>query len=188
MHEEKRELTNDARLEAILFYQSGPVKRKELLRILKIDEEELNEGIEILEENLRERGIRIVEHEGEIRLGTAPEISSLIEEITKDELMKDLGKAGLETLSIILYKGPVSRRDIDNVRGVNSSFILRNLLIRGLIDREESKEGRGYAYRPSLDLLMHLGITSLEELPDYKEIKLELENFGKSEDNGEQNG
>ena len=68
-------------------------------------------------------------------LGTAPQMSATVETLTKEELMKDLGKAGLETISIILYKGPISRAEIDYIRGVQSNFILRNLLVRGLIEK-----------------------------------------------------
>jgi segregation and condensation protein B len=83
--------------------------------------------------------------------------------------MKDLGKAGLETLSIVLYKGPISRADIDYVRGVNSAFILRNLSVRGLITKEDNK------YKPTLDLISHLGIKHIDELPDKETILAELD-------------
>jgi segregation and condensation protein B len=96
-------------------------------------------------------------------------VSELIESMTKEELMKDLGKAGLETLSIVLYKGPISRTDIDYVRGVNSAFILRNLAIRGLIVKEENK------YKPTLELISHLGMKNIEELPDKESILAELD-------------
>jgi segregation and condensation protein B len=94
-------------------------------------------------------------------------------------LVRDLGKAGLETLTIILYKHPIKRSEIDYIRGVNSSFILRNLLIRGLIERLTEKEGlgRGYLYKPTLELLSHLGVSKIENLPESASITSELENF-----------
>ena len=83
-----------------------------------------------LEQDLKGRGLSLVRTDDEVMLGTAKEFSGLIEDLAKEELSRDLGKAGLETLSIVLYLGPITRADIDYIRGVNSQFILRALLIR----------------------------------------------------------
>ena len=88
-----------------------------------------------------------------------------------------MGRAGLETISIILYKAPVPKSEIDFIRGVNSQFILRNLLIRGLVERIPSSSGRGGAYRPTLDLLRYLGVTKVEELPDYESATAAIKNY-----------
>lgn len=175
-------IDHDAHIEALLFYRGEPVKIRDLKKILNVDDKALTEAIGTLKERLSRGGLCLIEHDEKLSLGTQPSVSNLIETITKDELTKDLGKAGLETLSIILYKGPVSRRKIDYIRGVNSSFILRNLLVRGLIERT-SDGGRGYTYAPSVDLLMHLGISKIEELPDYTKIKEELEKFEQTAEN-----
>ncbi|PIR38392.1 MAG: hypothetical protein COV34_02180 [Candidatus Zambryskibacteria bacterium CG10_big_fil_rev_8_21_14_0_10_42_12] len=178
-------LSLEAQIEAILFYKGEGVKESELIKTLGTDEQSFKDAVLNLRENLSGRGLTLLEHDGIIALGTAQGAHGLIEKITKEELTRDLGRAGLETLSIVLYKGPVNRREIDYIRGVNSSFILRNLLMRGLIERVDDKAGRGYSYKPSLDLLMHLGISRIDELPDYHKVKEELERFGKSEDNGD---
>jgi segregation and condensation protein B len=84
--------------------------------------------------------------------------------------------AGLETLSIVLYLGPVSRSEIDYIRGVNSNFILRNLLMRGLVERiEHETDKRSLKYRPTFELLSFLGIGSVEELPEYETTRAEIE-------------
>ena len=89
--------------------------------------------------------------------------------------VKDLGKAGLETLSIILYRGPATRRDIDYIRGVNSQFILRNLLIRGLVEKIQNPDDqRTFFYKPTFQLLSYLGIGKLEDLPEYLTMKNDL--------------
>ena len=112
------------------------------------------------------------------KLTTITEASELIKQITKEELTKDLGKAALETLAIVLYQGPISRADIDYIRGVNSSFILRNLMIRGLIERMNNpNDPRGYLYRPTFELLSHLGITSVKELPEFDTVQENLTDF-----------
>ena len=115
-------------------------------------------------------------------LGTAKELSPLIEQLTKEELTKDLGKAGLETLSIILYQGPITRADIDYIRGVNSQFIVRNLLIRGLVERVENpKDARSFLYKTTLDLLSHLGISKIEELPEYAQVREDIDGFKRAQ-------
>jgi len=89
----------------------------------------------------------------------------------KEELNKDLSKASLETLSIILYKNGASRADIDYIRGVNSSFTLRAMAIRGLVEKTiDKKDSRRYIYKPSFELLSFMGVKSVEELPDYSEV------------------
>ena len=100
-------------------------------------------------------------------------------------MLKLLKKASLETLSIILYKNTASRAEIDYIRGVNSSFILRNLLVRGLIEIEAKRgEDRNYVYKPSLNLLEHLGVKSLEELPDFASVSAKLKDFLNAEKGG----
>jgi len=111
-------------------------------------------------------------------LGTAPEMGELIEALIKEELSKDLGKAGLETLSIVLYRGPISRSKIDYIRGVSSTFILRNLLVRGLVERVSNPDDqRSFLYKPTFELLSYLGISRIEDLPEYDAVKQELESF-----------
>lgn len=114
--------------------------------------------------------------------GTHPDQSALIEKFQKEELSRDLGRAGLETLAVIAYRGPISRREIDQIRGVNSGFILRTLLIRGLIERVESASGeRSFTYQPTLKLLQYLGVTQREDLPEFKTAFKELQEFVEAE-------
>lgn len=183
----EKELTLESQIEALLFYRGEAVKETELVKTLETSDSELAKALDRLETQLADRGLALIRHEGRVALGTHGSAHKLIEKITKEELMRDLGKAGLETLAIILYKHPVTRRDIDYIRGVNSSFILRNLLMRGLIERVDEKGGRGYAYKPTLDLLMHLGISKISDLPNYQQVVEELETFEKTEDNSQDN-
>lgn len=159
------------KIEAVLFWKGEPMSRKNLSDILKVGQVEINEAIDKLKENLNGRGIVLIEKDNDITLGTTPELSDLIGELQKEELNKDLSKASLETLAIILYKNGVNRSEIDYIRGVNSSFILRALSIRGLIDKvSDPKDNRRYVYKPSFNLLSYMGVTSIEELPDYSDI------------------
>ncbi len=183
-------------LEAILFWKAEPVTFKKLAQLLsiektnetaeegaetesmKITEEQIKAGLIELEKTLQGRGLSLVQTDTEVMLGTAKELSPLIEKLTKEELTRDLGKAGLETLSIILYQGPISRADIDYIRGVNSQFIIRNLLIRGLVERiDNPKDARSFLYKTTLDLLAHLGVSKIEELPEYEKVRADIAAF-----------
>lgn len=171
-----------SKIEAILFYKNEPVSIKKLAQILNASEAEVRGGIHKLSEALNHRGVTLIQTETDVVLATAREAESLIETITKEELSRDIGKAGLETLSIILYNGETSRKDIDYIRGVNSTFILRNLAARGLVERIPSAtDARSFVYRPSLQLLAHLGVREVNELPEYTEFREELAKAKKNE-------
>jgi segregation and condensation protein B len=161
----------EQKIEAVLFWKGEPMSRKKLSQILNVSENDINEGVEKLKGSLIERGIVLQEKESEITLGTIPELSKLFEDLQKEELNKELSKASLETLSIVLYKNGVSRAEIDYIRGVNSSFTLRALSVRGLVERTvDSKDNRRYIYKPSFELLSFMGIQRAEDLPDFAEV------------------
>lgn len=156
---------------------------RELSRALNINLEVVEEALgSLAEKSEDERGIVLVRYNDKVTLGTHPDTSDVIENLTKEELSKDLGKSALETLAIILYQGPVKRSQIDYVRGVNSQFILRNLLMRGLIDRvQDEKDERVFVYSPSLELLTHLGVKNVSELPEFEKVITSLQAFDKEE-------
>jgi segregation and condensation protein B len=163
-------------IEALLFWKNESVSITWLGKALLKNREEIEEALTLLDAALQRRGIILQRNGDEVALKTAPEASELIEKFSKEELVKELTPSALETLSIIAYRGPLPKKEIDYIRGVNSGFILRNLLIRGLIEKEEGNGGRGM-YRPSLDLLSLLGIAKLEELEEYDAVKKEIEHF-----------
>jgi len=165
-------------IEAVLFYRSAPMSVRELSAFFEVDESEVFSALDTLREKLHEGPIRLVQTETEAQLATAPELADVIEKLRKDDMSRDIGRAGAETLAIILYRGPLSRAEIDRIRGVNSTFILRNLLIRGLIKRTENKKDqRTFLYSTTPELLAHLGITRREELPDFERIMDTLDTF-----------
>lgn len=161
----------ETKIEAILFFKGESISRKKLADILNVGQTEVNEGIEKLKENLQNRGVVLIENDNEITLGTVPELSKLIENLQKEELNRELSKASLETLSIVLYKNGVSRAEIDYIRGVNSSFTLRALSVRGLVEKAiDTKDSRRYIYKPSFELLSFMGVKSVEELLDWGDV------------------
>lgn len=170
----------DAHIEAVLFYKTEPMSKRELGTFFGVDEETLVVALERLRARLT-GGISLIETDEDVQLVTAPRVSETLSKLKKDELSRDIGKAGAETLAIILYRGPIARGQIDLIRGVNSTFILRNLLIRGLIERiPHPNDKRQFQYRITPNLLAHLGITKKEELPEYQRIADELDTYEKT--------
>ncbi len=175
------------KIESILFFKNEPLSLKELSKLLSVEIEAVKSAVANLQDFYKDRGIVVVSSGEEVSLGTHPDASEIIEALQKDELSRELGRAGLETLAVVLYKAPVSRREIDFIRGVNSSYTLRTLMIRGLVERAE-EDKKGYSYKPTLKLLEHLGITNIKDLPEYKSVVSKLEEFeNTSQDDGNQN-
>lgn len=173
-----------ARVEALLFFKGEVVTTHFLAEALGISEDEARGGLAALEQKLIGRGIVLVRNGDEAELRTAPAMGQAIETLIKEELNKDLGKAGLETLAIVLYRGPIARSEINYIRGVNSNHILRALLVRGLIEKvDEGKESatRSTIYRPTFDLLSYMGVSKVEDLPEYEGVRTAVETF-KEED------
>lgn len=169
-------MTIDARIESILFFKAEPTKILWLAEIFSVPENEIHEALSLLQEKLSGRGITLLFKNDEVMLGTVPEMGEMLGKIVKDDLSRDLGKAALETLTIVLYKGPMARSEIDFIRGVNSSFILRSLQVRGLVERVSGTSGeRSFLYRPTFELLSYLGITRIEDLPEYGEFQARVE-------------
>jgi segregation and condensation protein B len=165
-------------IEAILFWRGDPMSISSLAKITGAEKDEVKQALIQVKSDLSSRGIVLIEHDGEYTLGTNPESAKLIEAARTEELSKDLGKAGLETLAIVLYQGPIRRSDIDYIRGVNSNFILRNLLIRGLIERKpDPKDSRASVYLASMELLRFLGLSHVEDLKDFEAVKEAIAQF-----------
>ncbi len=158
----------DASIEAYLFYKGEPEHIGVLARFFAVSEDEVRSALDILRNRLT-GGIVLVAHDETVALATGASAAPHIERLRKEEVTRDLGRAGLETLSIIVYKGPVTRTEIDYIRGVNSSYIVRNLMVRGLVERKQSGKGAP-VYAASIELLTYLGISTLTELPDYADI------------------
>lgn len=173
-------------IEALLFYKGEPVTVDFLSASLSVSKDEVREALATLEQDLSSRGIILMQNGDEYMLGTAPSMGALIEKLIKEELNRDLGKAGLETLTIVLYRGPIARTEINYIRGVNSNYILRNLLVRGLIEKVD-QGGRSTVYRPTFELLSYMGIGKTSELPNYEEVAKAVETLHEADKEIEQN-
>lgn len=166
----------EGRIEAILFSRGAPLKVAELAEILESDTESVQAAIRDLSSSLRGRGVTLLEHDDTVMMGTSPDASDDIRKALAIDFTDELTKAALETLTLVAYRGPLAKNEIDFIRGVNSHFILRNLMVRGLVDRVLNPgDKRGYLYQITLELLAHLGISRVEELPEYESYRKELE-------------
>lgn len=165
----------DIAIEGVLFYKASAIKKQELLKFFECTPEQLTAALASLRERLFGGGTRLLETDTHVQLVSAPELDELIDGLRKDELKRDIGKAGAETLAIILYRGQATRAEVDRIRGVNSSFIIRNLLIRGLIER--STEGKNHVFTITPQLLAHLGVGNKVDLPEYAAVLDQIEQF-----------
>jgi len=164
-------------MEAILFIFGEQIDKKKLAGALKVDESEIEEAAKTLSQKLlsQDSGIVLMENGGKYMLATKPQHAALVEKFITEDLKEDLTPAALETLSIIAYFGPALRAQIDYLRGVNSSFILRSLLIRGLVNRKI--KGNAYEYEVSFDFLKYMGVNQVSQMPQYDKYQKSKEQF-----------
>ncbi len=174
--------TLDTKIEAILFYKGEPIKIKKLAELLSVEQNTISESLEKLKIKLQDRGVSLVFKEDEVVLVTNPAVSEIIQSIRKEELSKSLSKSALETLAIIIYRGPIKRSQIDHIRGVNSQFIIRLLLVRGLIEKiTDPKDERSYLYKPTVELISMLGLEKITDIPEFEKVNSEIDAFVSSD-------
>ncbi len=159
-------------IESLLFVSGEPVKIDKIAKIIGMPEAEVENAIVSLNEDyVQDRGLIVVKIKDTIQLATSSENAPFVSELVKSEIQENLSQAALEVLSIVAYRGPISRAEIEAIRGVNCTFTLRALLIRGLLERTENiKDNRRYLYNISLDFLKKLGMGSVEKLPDWETL------------------
>jgi segregation and condensation protein B len=172
----------DKKIESYLFWKNEPVFLKDLMNIFKVEKNILMSEIEKIQNRYTNSGISLKMTDDKIVLTTNQDTSEMIQDLIKNELNKDLSKATLETLAIVIYRGPLKRAEIDYIRGVSSQFILRNLQIRGLIEKiDDPKDSRSYLYKPSIELLNYLGINTISEMPEYASVNEDIDKYLESE-------
>lgn len=160
-------------IESLLFIHGEPLSFKKIAKTLDLDVEEVKKGAQELKLRYEEKevGLRIIEKGEEIQLVTAPENALYVQKLIQTDIRQDLTNVSLETLAIIAYRGPMSRSEIEDIRGIDSSFLLRRLLIRGLVERTEHPQDRRiYLYQITFNFLKSLGLQKIEDLPNYLEF------------------
>jgi len=160
-------------VESLLFISGEPMKISKISKIIGVPKGDVENALMILtgDYSSQKRGITILRKENEVQMATSPDNAEYVDKIIKSDLQEALSNAALEVLSIIAYRGPVSRMEIEAVRGVNCTYTLRNLLMRGLVERiDNPKDLRRYLYKISFEFLKKLGIDGVNKLPDFENL------------------
>ncbi|OGZ29813.1 MAG: SMC-Scp complex subunit ScpB [Candidatus Niyogibacteria bacterium RIFCSPLOWO2_01_FULL_45_48] len=166
------------RIEAVLFVHGEPITLERLAKFLGADKTKIKQAAEELDKSLSGTALTLVWKDNSLQLATRPDFTKDVGALVSEEISGELSRASAETLAVVAYRGPITRAEIDYIRGVNSSYILRNLLIRGLIERKSNpKDGRTYIYQASFGFLKFLGLGKMDELPDYGEFTQRLGKF-----------
>jgi len=166
-------MNTESIIESLLFISGEPMSFKKMAKLISINEGELKLLAGILAKKYRDenRGLRILIKGDKAQMVTSGENSEVVDKFLKADIEGGLSRAASEVVSIVAYRGPIARSEIEEIRGVNCSFTLRHLMIRGLIERINSpKDARAYLYKISFDFLKKLGVESVEELPKYDEL------------------
>lgn len=162
-------------IEGLLFALGRPLSRNELSKMLGTGIDDINTALASLISE-QGRGVVVVDDGSVIEMRASGEAAEIIEAVRRDEYSREIGKAGLEALAAIIYRGPLSRSEIDFIRGVNSSQTLRTLLMRGLVRRVPNpRDERSFLYEATTELLSQLGATTPRDLPNFDETKQKLE-------------
>ena len=161
------ELPLSVKLEAMLFVAAEPVTTAQLATALDVAPSVIERGLNELDSALTSRGLRLQRHAGRFQLTTAPELAELVERFLGLESTTHLSRAALETLAIIAYQQPVTRPQIDAIRGVNSDSMMKSLLSKGLILESGRADGPGrpILYSTTPEFLQHFGLNSILEMP-----------------------
>ncbi|NMB48606.1 SMC-Scp complex subunit ScpB [Candidatus Kuenenbacteria bacterium] len=161
-----------AQVESILFVLNKPIELKKIAKLCQRSEAE----IEVVLENLKahyngeESGINILTVGQEVQMVSCPRNKDLVEGLVKEEIEGELTRPQLEALTVIAYRGPITKMELEQVRGVNCSLILRNLIIKGLVQTEEDKIIEQTKYQITPSFMKHLGVMSPKELPNYQQL------------------
>ncbi|WKZ38057.1 MAG: SMC-Scp complex subunit ScpB [Anaerolineales bacterium] len=156
-----------AKIEAMLFVSAEPVPLGQLAQALDVAPSVVERGLKELEDSLLPRGLRLQRNAGRVQLTTSAELAPLVEKFLGLEAVTHLSRAALETLAIIAYQQPVTRPQVDSIRGVNSDAMLKSLLSKGLIQESGRTDGPGrpILYSTTPEFLQHFGLNSIMELP-----------------------
>ncbi len=158
-----------AKIEAVLFVATKPLSVKGLARAVDGSETDVRTLLDtmIVERNVDENGVHILQHGDDVQFVTNPHCAAIVAAFTDDDMDAELTKPSVEALTIVAYRGPLTKAEIEAIRGVNCSLIIRNLLLRGLVVEREDAIKMQPVLSLSADALCYFGVHRVEELPDY---------------------
>ena len=161
-----------SKIESLLFITTRPLSAGKIAELVEGDKEEVKIELDKLfaEYSQPNKGVNLQKIGNNYQMVTNADNSKLISEFLKEEITGELTPASLETLTVIAYRGPITRAELELIRGVNCSIILRNLMIRGLIEEIDDKKNMVQKYQITFDFMKQLGISEPGQLPDYEKL------------------
>jgi len=165
-------MDNTPKIETILFVAGKPLTLKKIAKALNLEESATRESLDILRQkyNRPDSGIVILENGEEWQMVSNPDNRETAEQFLKAEVSGELTRPQLETLTVISYCGPITKPELEQIRGVNCSLIIRNLMMRGLVKETENPSGLLATYEVTMEYLRHLGLERIQDLPDYERL------------------
>lgn len=159
-------------IQAVLFAVAEPMTIRRLSSLLDKSGDEVREAVRALASSLEQEdsGLRLLVKEESVELVTSPEASDVVRKTLKEEVEGELTKPSLEALTILAYRGPMTRPELEQIRGVQSSMILRNLMLRGLVEMKEDVRLGQPLYAVTLEFMKHLGLAKQSDLPKFEEL------------------
>ena len=161
-----------SKIQSLLLGSAKPLSFKDLAKALGVEIGEIEQTIEQMQAtyNSADSGIHLLINNNQVQFTTNPDHVALVESFLNTETTGELSKPSLETLTIIAYRQPITKEALEQIRGINCSLILRNLLIRGLVEAKEIKGGLSTEYSVTMDFLRFLGVNRVEELPNFETL------------------
>lgn len=158
-------------LESLLFVSGRPMRVKDFTKVLELDAALIKEALDKIADDKKNSGIVLLENNGEYQLSTNSHNSTQVKNFLNAELREKLTDATVEVLAIIAYRQPISKAEIEAIRGVNSQYSLRHLLMRGLIEKTPNPaDARSFLYQTTTEFLMHMGLGSVTQLPEFEKL------------------
>ncbi len=161
-----------SQLQSLLFIAAKPLPLKQLAELTEATEEEIATALDKLLTDLQEAqgGWQVIKTGHNYQMVSSPDNADVVQKFRQAETSGELSKASLETLTIIAYRGPIAKLELDQIRGVNCTLILRNLSLHGLIETVPGAKAHDTCYQVTCDFLKFLGVNEPAQLPDYERL------------------
>lgn len=160
-----------SQIHSLLFVSSKPVSIKQLAKFTNTSEAEIITALGELKEYTTGSGVVLLDSGSTYQLATASENTNTVTDFLNSDLREQLTDATAEVLAIIAYRQPISKVEIESIRGVNSQYSIRTLLMRGLIEKVSNpQDGRSNYYQITTEFLQQLGLSSIHDLPSFEEL------------------
>jgi len=163
-------MTLDQTLEALLFAAAKSFSVKQLAGLTSESSKDVETALKRLDERLESSGVMLQKNGNDVELVTRPEAAEAVKLVVNAEAQGELTRAALETLTILAYRGPLTRPELEQIRGIHSAIIIRNLLLRGLVEQKDDDRLGLPMYSVTFDFLNHLGVSGVEDLPEYADL------------------